>query len=262
MMKLNKQDQEALEWGEKNIKFVGNKHTNKWKTRTSDYHNRTFTPRCIVNHISDGSMQSLISWFTSKNNKGSSSHFGVGRDGSIVQFVKIEDRAWCNGKIKSHTSDLVSEMGVWINPNHYSISIEHAGIYNETKGQLTPAQLDSSIKLHAYIIAYVKKYYDHEIEINRKYIMGHYEIDNIGKINCPGQMFQWRQLISGITELTGDKFFIDIDGHWASKQLQRALNLGLLSGDGTNELKPDKPLTKAEATSMMLKLYDLINGTK
>jgi len=49
-------------WAQQNIQFVGNSYTNK-----SSRNQRI--PEIIVNHISEGSMSSMISWFTSPNNK-------------------------------------------------------------------------------------------------------------------------------------------------------------------------------------------------
>ncbi|MBD2863134.1 peptidoglycan recognition protein family protein [Paenibacillus oceani] len=72
------------------IKFAGNQYTN---SSSRDGH----IPKLIVDHISAGSWSSLLSWFTSPNNKGSSSNFGVSKKGDIVCFVPIERMAWANG---------------------------------------------------------------------------------------------------------------------------------------------------------------------
>src|SRR5690606_8812309 len=149
-------------------------------------------PEMIVNHISEGSMSSMISWFTSPNNKGSSAHFGVSKKGEIYQFVAIEDAAWANGLtsgIENATSELVLRRGKDVNPNWYSISIEHEGIWAETKGKLTEAQLEATKWLHKYIIEYVKQKYGHTIQPSSKTIIGHYEIDKKQRPNCPGQLF-------------------------------------------------------------------------
>ena len=137
-----------LEWGKQNIKFVGNVNTNKSSRRGC-------IPQIIVNHISEGSMSSMINWFTSPNNNQSSAHFGVSKKGEIYQFVAIEDAAWANGLtsgIENATAELVRQKGKDINPNWYSVSLEHEGIYKETKGALTSAQLEAKEILHQYII--------------------------------------------------------------------------------------------------------------
>lgn len=248
---LSKKDQEALDWGEENIVFAGSKNTNK-----SSRHG--MLPIAIVDHISEGSFGSLINWFTDPGNNNSSSHFGVSRDGRIVQFVQIEQMAWCNGRINDPSSDLVNMIGLNINPNLYTVSIEHEGIYRFTNGKLTKQQLEATIKLHAYIIAYSKKYYDYNIEINRTNIIGHYEIDAINKINCPGQSFQFEDVIDGIKGIISVEPFNDIKEHWAHDVICRALDLGIVSGDGTKYFKPDNSVTRAEAVTLIMKVYDLL----
>jgi|LGOV01.1.fsa_nt_gb N-acetyl-anhydromuramyl-L-alanine amidase AmpD len=258
-MLLNNVDQAIYDWGQKNIEFIGNKSTNRWAGRYSGTHQRLFKPIAIVDHISEGTMDSLISWFTSRNNRGSSSHFGVGRNGKIVQFVKIEDRAWCNGKIIDPSSDLVNQVGKHVNPNHYTVSIEHEGVWANTHGKLTPEQLDSTIMLHAYIIIYVKKHTGYDIPVSRKHILGHYEIDSLNKINCPGQMFQFEAVLAGINEqLNGEAPFLDIQDHWGRDAVIEALALGLVKGDGTKYFKPDKACTNAQVTQIALNLYHLL----
>ena len=49
-------------------------------------------PLIIVNHISVGRMGSMFNTFNNKANR-ASSHFGVGRDGSIVQYVSNHQAA-------------------------------------------------------------------------------------------------------------------------------------------------------------------------
>ena len=112
----------------------------------------------------------------------------MSKKGEIYQFVAIEDCAWANGLtsgIENATSELVLKRGKDENPNWYSVSIEHEGIWAETKGVLTPAQLEATKMLHKYIIEYVKVNFGHEIEPSRKTVIGHYEIDKKQKPNCP-----------------------------------------------------------------------------
>jgi len=258
-MLLNSKEQKIYEWGQENIEFVGTKNTNKWPGRYSGTHQRLFKPIAIVDHISEGTMSSLISWFTSKNNRGSSSHFGIGRNGRIVQFVKIEDRAWCNGKIIDPTSDLVNQLGKHVNPNHYTVSIEHEGVYKDTRGKLTPEQLDSSIMLHVYIIIYVKKHTGYDILVSRKHILGHYEIDSLNKVNCPGQLFQFNEILVGTEKQLSDKApFVDVQDHWSRDAITEALALGIIKGNGTQYFMPDKPCTRAEMTQVALNVYNML----
>ena len=231
-----------LEWGKENIKFVGNSKTNKSSRRGC-------IPQIIVNHISEGSMSSMISWFTSPNNTGSSAHFGVSKKGEIYQFVKIEDCAWANGLtsgIENATAELVRQKGKDINPNWYSVSIEHEGVYKETKGALTPEQLEATKMLHRYIIEYVKDKYGYEIEPSRNTIIGHFEIDKKQRANCPGQLFPFVSIIKSLTEP-----YQDIKGHWAESLIRQAIAEGWAKGYPDGTFQPDAAMTRAEAVALI-----------
>ena len=182
---------ELKEWAKKNIVWKGNQHTNK-----SD--RKGHKPEVIVNHISEGSISSLISWFTSPNNDQSSTHFAVAKDGKVYQFLLIENNAWGNGlaleNIPKATSKVVKGKPN-ANPNWYSVSIEHEGIHEQTKGALTPEQLESTIMLHQYIREYVKDKWGNEILADRDHILGHYEIDPVRKPFCPGEKFPFSTII-------------------------------------------------------------------
>lgn len=179
----------------KKVKFAGNKHTNKSSRRG-------FKPIIIVDHISQGTISSLINWFTSPNNKVSSAHYGVSRKGDIYQFVDIKKNAWGNGiklkNIKNSTSDLVKSK--YVNPNWYSISIEHEGVYEQTKGKLTEEQKEATIWLHKHIQQEVKRIYGHEIKLDREHILGHYEIDPVRKPFCPGELFPFDEIIAELNK--------------------------------------------------------------
>ena len=176
-----------------NIEFVGNTYTNK-----SSRNNHK--PLVIVNHISEGGEQSVLSWGTSKNNNVSSWHFFVTRKGKIYQFLPIEQMAWANGltanRLQNATAKIVHQQN--INPNLYSVSIEHEGFYNQTHGSLTEVQFQATVWLHKYIQSYVQKVYNHTISFDRNHIIGHFEIDPIRKPNCPGELFPWDKLITAL----------------------------------------------------------------
>jgi N-acetyl-anhydromuramyl-L-alanine amidase AmpD len=173
------------------IIFRGNQNTNS--SSRNNHH-----PLIIVNHITgDMSFTSTDDWFRNPKNKVSSAHFVINRKGEIYQYVSIEKMAWVNG-IKGDafeyvTSEFVKSKGK-INPNLYTVGIEHTG----TDGTLTEEQFWASVWLHKYIQAYVKKIWNHTIPFNRKYILGHYEIDPINKWYCPGPNFPWDRLISAL----------------------------------------------------------------
>lgn len=173
------------------IIWKGNEHTNS-SSRGG------IVPVCIVNHISAGTMGSMDNWFTSSGNEVSSAHFGVAKDGRIHQYVKIERMAWANGlrmdNLRAATAPIVFDKK--INPNLYSVSIEHEG----TDGDLTEEQFQSSVWLHRYIRDYVKQIWGYEIPFDDYHVIGHFQIDKINKPNCPGPKFPWARLYTELTK--------------------------------------------------------------
>ena len=226
-------EQYLQDWYKNNVKWAGSDKTNKSSRRG-------YAPEIIVNHITEGSAQSCINWFNSDRNTGSSAHFLVARDGRVYQFVAIEDNAWANGL---NTSDIPKAkaaivQGKGVNPNWYSVSIEHEGIYAQTKGALTAEQLESTIMLHRYIIAYVKDKYNKVIPADRQHILGHFEIDPRNKPNCPGEKFPWDYLIVALNrketvKLTWKEIIRKVASapeEW-EKAINTAVNLASIQGD-------------------------------
>ncbi|ASA25432.1 N-acetylmuramoyl-L-alanine amidase [Paenibacillus donghaensis] len=173
----------------------GNKYTN---SSSRDGH----IPIMIVDHISGGSMGSMDNWFQSSGNEVSSAHFGVSKAGAIHQYVDIQRMAWGNGLVAADTrkapSALVKEMAP-VNPNKYSVSIEHEG----TDGMLTEAQYAATVWLHTFISNEVERLYGKPITLDRKHIVGHFQIDPIRKPYCPGPKFPWARLYGDLKAKEG-----------------------------------------------------------
>lgn len=51
--------------------------------------------------------------------------------------------------------------------------------------------------------------------------------------------------------------FADIQNHWAKAEIEKALELGLVSPG--NLFRPDEPLTRAEAVALLMRLYRLLS---
>lgn len=175
-----------------NIKQVGGEHTN-----TSSRNGEKVL--AIVDHISDGTIGSLTSWFNTVSNTGSSAHFAIPRTGStILQFVDTDRAAWHAGiKFSAYPKDQCKSELVrdkyGVSVNSYTVGIEHEGYKgNGVDGTLTSSQYDLTVQLHRFLI---EKY---NIKIDRKHILGHYEIDPIRKAYCPGKNFPWTNLMSDL----------------------------------------------------------------
>ncbi len=66
-------------------------------------------PEAVVVHIMQGTLAGCDSWFTSPASQ-VSAHFGVGKDGTVHQYVALADAAWANGVVEAgHTAALVDE---------------------------------------------------------------------------------------------------------------------------------------------------------
>ncbi|NWJ47412.1 MAG: N-acetylmuramoyl-L-alanine amidase [Chloroflexi bacterium] len=148
----------------------------------------------IVDHIMQGTMESTDSWFKNRRSD-ASSHFGVALDGRIWQWVKEDDAAWGNGIPGNPDTSIpwIADCTTKnINYNNVTISIEHEGF----SGKAMPdAQYYASLWLHRYLCS---KY---NIQPNRQYIIGHYQIDKINRAACPGNTFPWNKLMSDLAGL-------------------------------------------------------------
>ena len=138
-----------------------------------------YRPEIIVIHIEKepmlGSKEAIYSEFI---NNEKSSHYCVNKDGSIWQFVKDEDTAWGNGRVDNPASKYVlSHLG--INPNLYSISIEHEVLEYEPKG-INELQYQTTAKLLQELS---EKWL---IPLDREHIIGHREIYSLK--SCPGNI--------------------------------------------------------------------------
>lgn len=130
-------------------------------------------PEIIVLHISTDSLASCDSWFETPESQ-ASSHYIVGLNGEIHQYVKEEDGAWGNGPRVNPTSKIILSKPD-VNPNLYSISIEHEG-KDLSKG--TEIQKQTSAEL-VYEIS--NRW---NIPLDRDHVIGHYEI-KASKPDCP-----------------------------------------------------------------------------
>lgn len=175
------------------IIWKGNEYTNSSSRKG-------YIPCAVVDHISAGSMSSMDNWFTSPTNKVSSAHYGVAKDGRIHQYVEIERFAWAQGieisSISHATAQIVHDHG--INPNFYCVSIEHEGM----DGELTEAQFAASVWLHLYVRQYIVDHWgsDAWFPLDPYHVVGHYQIDPLRKMFCPGPLFPWARLYASLKE--------------------------------------------------------------
>jgi N-acetyl-anhydromuramyl-L-alanine amidase AmpD len=148
-------------------------------------------PIAIVDHIMAGSLNATTGWFANPKSE-ASTHFGVGKDGRIHQYVRVENGAYGNGTVNK--SDLsvpwIAEcVSKKINPNFVTISIEHEGQTGET---FTEQMYQATLWLHRFLIQ------NFNIPVSRQNIVGHNQIDNVNRSFCPGKGFPWERLMTDL----------------------------------------------------------------
>lgn len=135
-------------------------------------------------HTTDGgaSIAALDSWFANPAAK-ASTHFGIGQDGTIHQYVSLDDTAFAHGVINQPTAPILAE-NPGVNPNQWLIGIEH--LDGGTPGTITPAQFAASVKLAAWLFdAVILPGMATMVRIDRNHIIGHGEIDSVNRKFCP-----------------------------------------------------------------------------
>lgn len=139
----------------------------------------------IVNHIMAGSLAGTDAWFSNQTSR-VSSHFGVGKNGEIHQYVDLANPAWANGVVNKPNWPLLIP---GVNPNYYTVSIEHEGYSGDI---MLEAQYQSTLALHRWLIETLG------IPVTRDNIIGHYRIDSVNKSMCPGTGFPWARLFKDL----------------------------------------------------------------
>jgi hypothetical protein len=158
----------------------------------------------IVDHITEGGKGSVLSTFQNPdpNQPGGrrSTHFLVCADGAIWQFVDVVNSAWGNGIWQQPDMSVpwiaaAYPKDVW--PNGCTIQIEHEGTHGVP---LTEPQYQATLALQRWLLDYFK------LPPDRQHINGHYQIQSLEKVNCPGSAYPWSRLMSdlGTVAWTGD----------------------------------------------------------
>jgi N-acetylmuramoyl-L-alanine amidase len=150
------------------------------------YGRKKYLPQAIVIHIMEGSLAGTDSWFGNIQSK-VSAHYGVGKNGEVHQYVDEKDTAWHAGVVTTPSWSLIKKVGdnSYINPNYYTVGIEHEGT---VETDWTDAMYQSTSSL----IAEISKRWN--IPIDRNHILGHHEIYAVKA--CPGSKVDFTKLIA------------------------------------------------------------------
>lgn len=147
---------------------------------------RNNKPEAIVIHVMEGTLSGTDSWFKNPASK-VSAHYGIGKKGDIHNYVPEMNTAWHAGRVNAPSWALIKSAGkgLYVNPNLYTIGIEHEG--NETS-EWTEEMYQASADLIKDIAA------RWSIPIDRSHIIGHHEIYSLK--TCPGFRADINKLIT------------------------------------------------------------------
>jgi N-acetylmuramoyl-L-alanine amidase len=151
--------------------------------------------KAVVLHIAAGPLSAVFPTFNNPARK-ASAHFCVGKDGTIEQYVSVNDTAYANGlawkegqwhnpagkPVQPTWQDLVPQ----VNPNLYTISIEHEG---QPQDKWTEAMYDANNRL----LLWLAEQFDLTYRAQRT-LIGHCEIDPVDKANCPGPHVEYARM--------------------------------------------------------------------
>lgn len=150
-------------------------------------------PKWIIIHGTAGSttIEGLGNHFrtTEGTENPVSSHYGIGKDGRVGQYVAERAGAWSNGYIGPDADNWWASLGV--NPNNVTISIECCKASRDNSDALTPAQQEVAFAL-------IKEICDRQNILPVSAgpsggITGHFSFDRTNRANCPG-LFPWQEL--------------------------------------------------------------------
>src|SRR5580704_3730160 len=147
---------------------------------------KNYTPIAIVIHIMEGTLAGTNNWFSAPLSK-VSAHYGIGKNGDIHQYMQESDTAWHAGRVNPPSWSLLklAPGGAFINPNLYTLGIEH-------EGSVDTDWPDQMYQSSSSIIGLLSSAWN--IPLDRNHIIGHHEI--YSPKACPGFKVDLNKLIA------------------------------------------------------------------
>lgn len=173
-----------------NSKWIGCARNNYRDNRPSH-----LEVEAVVIHIIDGSLAGADATFLDNNlDVPRSAHYGIGKDGRIHQYVQEKDTAFHAGVIKNPTWAGLKTNGTggFINPNYYTIGIEHEGRANDEWP-------DALYRSSAELVKDISRRYPKLAVLSAANVVLHRQIR--ADKSCPGLKFQLSRLL---TEVSGN----------------------------------------------------------
>lgn len=157
-----------------------------WKPIPGNHTSGGNSPRLLIMHTIVGSLAGADSWFRNPSSR-VSAHFGVGKDGTILQWVDTSSRAWAN-----------------VGANSISISIENEG---QTSEALTAAQVESNAAIYAWAHKAHGIPYSYATSATGSGFGYHSQFGawSLGGTACPGakRVAQMQEIMKRAAEITG-----------------------------------------------------------
>ncbi|MEX0786890.1 MAG: hypothetical protein WD939_09650 [Dehalococcoidia bacterium] len=176
-------------------------------------------PLFFVDHIMEGWKQTL-----DRGMAGVGVTFGIGLDGSISQYTSIFDAHWGNGlsgrkqlydRSNSRLASLEQLPGSqWIRvtldgipyealiaggvnlPNSHSISTEHEGFTGNAWPQ---PMVEANIRVKRWCLEELARA-GMPIELDSEALVGHFQIDGVHRVNCPGTAWAKDSVLQALGE--------------------------------------------------------------
>lgn len=158
-------------------------------------------PIALVYHVMEGTLAGTDSWFKSARS-GASTHYGIGKNGEIHQYVSLDNAAWGNGLMNNPDLSIQWLKQCWdtnLNPNLLTVSIEHEGAHERDPGgaisafwEPTEAQYQASLALTRWLCEEL------QIPVHEDHLIGHGKIDSMSRANCPGPGFPFQRLLADL----------------------------------------------------------------
>lgn len=141
-------------------------------------------PMAVVLHVSQGPQAGVDAYFQQTAPGGNpdaavSTHFSIGDDGAIHQYVELGDAAWGNGVVEDG-AQLPTSWPAKVNPNLLTVSVELCGY---SVSPPPAAEQLSAVNLLNWLFSTLG------LAPTKDTLIGHYRISPQTRPYCPGQ---WR----------------------------------------------------------------------
>ena len=209
----------------------------------------TISIHCVVGQCS---VETLGSIFAPESRQ-ASCNYGVGYDGRIGMYVEEKNRSWCTSSASN---------------DHRAITIEVASDMSEPYA-VNDRAYASLIKLVADIC---KRNNIKELKWQGdKSLIGQTDKQNMtvhrwfANKSCPGNYLynlhgRIANEVNAILKGANATQFPDVPGHYAENHINKLISYDVIAGYEDGTFKPDKPVTRAEFSTMVVKALEKACG--